>query len=555
MEQHASPSLHEKIMRLRRAYLAKLPRALTEARHGCALLAQAPTDDRIIETLHRGFHNIKGTTASLGLAKISAESAVATELVVQFRHLTPTIRKACLSRIIEDLNASITRLETLEVEAETAESENAPPKTEPAKSAVFRREEETRPRVVFYCDDDLDGIELGAQLSRFGYTFTSFTDAEDLKAAVLADPPDAVVISTAGADIMADLHRSVSVPALFVSKRTDFNARLKAVQAGGEAYFLKPVAAHDIVDVLDRVTTVHQPDPFRVLIVDDEPEVADYHAAILENAGMIPRRLDRPARILDELSEFQPDLVLMDMYMPDQSGRDLSRLIRQIPQFVSLPIIFLSSETDKKVQVSAMRVGADGFLTKPIVPEDLVTAVIVRAERTRVLRSLMTQDSLTGLLNHTSLAHFLASALATTQRNGGQLCFVMLDLDHFKKVNDTYGHPAGDQVLVALAQMLKRRLRNSDMVGRYGGEEFAIVLQDVSVDETIDILDHIRQDFAALTFTAGDTEFSCSFSGGVAGFPENAVVEQLVEAADQALYAAKRGGRNRVQAAPSGDRS
>ncbi len=531
---------------------------LAEARRNCALLNEAPSDERIADDLLRGFHNIKGTTGSLGLSEISEVSATATDLVAQFRRLFPAERKASKERILAEIDRCIARLEVMEASALAAETAVLAPASQPALPVRPQKEEALRRRVVFYCDDDLDGLELGAQLSRFGYSFTSFSHPAALKAAVLADPPDAVVISTAGTDIMADLKGRVAVPALFVSRKADFETRLKAVQAGGEAFFLQPVAAHDVVDALDRVTVEHEPDPFRVLIVDDEPEMADYNAVILEGAGMIARRLDQPDRILEELSEFQPDLVLMDMYMPSSSGRDLARLIRQIPQFVGLPIIFLSSETDKRVQISAMRVGADGFLTKPIVPEDLVTSVIVRAERTRVLRTLMTRDSLTGLLNHTTLSQFLDASLASAGRNENQLSFVMLDVDHFKKINDTYGHPAGDQVLVALAQMLKRRLRSSDMVGRYGGEEFAIVLHDVSVDETAAIIDLIRQDFAALRFKAGNKEFSCSFSGGVAGFPDRRAADLLIEAADRALYAAKHNGRNQVRAArldPVGERA
>jgi diguanylate cyclase (GGDEF)-like protein len=196
-----------------------------------------------------------------------------------------------------------------------------------------------------------------------------------------------------------------------------------------------------------------------------------------------------------------------------------------------------------------MRVGADGFLTKPILPEDLINAVVVRAERTRVLRSLMMRDSLTGLLNHTTLSQFLETSLAAAERHGVSLCFVMMDLDHFKRVNDNYGHPAGDQVLLALARILKQRLRGSDMIGRYGGEEFAAVLQGVSIIDAVRIIDQIREDFAALIFKAGDRTFSCSFSRGVAGFPDFASPEQIVQAADKALYASKSCGRNRVEAA------
>jgi diguanylate cyclase (GGDEF)-like protein len=554
MEQQSYSALSEKIVRLRRTYLAKLPQTLAKARQGCGLLAACLADDRVVDDLFCCFHNIKGTAASLGLPKISAESAAATEMVRQLRRLDSSARKTAQASALEDLGACISRMESDAGSLSLEPAPEVPAQPRPTVAKPLADVADTGRRVVFYCDNDLDGAELGTQLSWFGYGFTSFTDPEALKAAVLADPPDAVIMSTAGAEVMAELRRDVDVPALFVSKNADFDARLRAVQAGGEAYFLKPVAAHDIVDVLDRVTTRNEPDPFRILIVDDEPEMADYHAVILEAAGMVVRQINQPSKILKELGEFLPDLVLMDMYMPSCSGRDLSRLIRQIPQFVSLPIIFLSSETDKTVQVSLMRVGADGFLTKPISPEDLVSAVAVRAERTRVLRSLMMRDSLTGLLNHTALLHFLDTSLASARRSGQRLCVAMLDLDHFKKVNDVYGHPAGDQVLMALARMLEQRLRNSDVVGRYGGEEFAIVLQGVAVGEAMAILDQILRDFSALTFTVDGVAFSCSFSAGIAGFPDIQAADNLVKAADEALYSAKRDGRHQIKAVMSHDR-
>ena len=533
------PALPDRVERLRQAYLAKLPATVVEARQGLGRLVADPTDDRALADLHRLFHNLKGTAASLGLPRISAEGAAGAETLKVLQGLAPSHRD--MAGVLADLAGRIVGLERLGAEESGAADE--PAQAQPALPAAARPAPDPQRRVVFLCDGDVDGERLGNQLACFGYSFNSFTDPEALRAALRDDPPDAVVMSTAGADIFEG---GFSIPVLFVSERQDFDTRLKAVKAGGEAYFLKPVAAHEVVEVLDAVTVRHEPDPFRVLVVDDEPEMADYHVLILEGAGMVAHRLDDPAAILDELGEFQPDLVLMDMYMPTCSGRDLSRVIRQIPQFVSLPIIFLSSETDKTVQVSAMRVGADGFLTKPIQPEDLVTAVAVRAERTRVLRSLMMRDSLTSLLNHTTLSQFLETSIAAAGRNGGQLCFAMLDVDHFKTVNDSHGHPVGDQVLVALSHLLKQRLRSSDMVGRYGGEEFAAILQNVTEDEAVRIVDNIRRDFAALTFKAGGAEFSCSFSGGVAGFPAIDGVERIVQAADQALYAAKRGGRDRI---------
>ncbi|MFA6921535.1 MAG: diguanylate cyclase, partial [Gallionella sp.] len=336
------------------------------------------------------------------------------------------------------------------------------------------------------------------------------------------------------------------IPSIFLSARDDFAARLGAVQAGSAAYFHKPARAIDLVATLDELTCRQQPEPYRILIVDDEPEIASYHSIILQESGMVTNQLSEPARVLDVLQEFRPDMVLMDMYMPGCSGHDLAKLIRQVPDYVGLPIVFLSSETDRKKQFSAMRIGAEGFLTKPVIPEDLVAAVAIRAERMRTLRSLMARDSLTGLFNHTTTTQFLENAVARAKRSAGTLCFAMIDIDHFKSVNDTRGHPVGDQVILALSRVLQQRLRNTDIVGRYGGEEFAVILQDVSIERATKLLDELRQDFARVVFHSDSGEFSCTFSAGIARYPAHKSMETLREMADKALYEAKHSGRNRV---------
>jgi diguanylate cyclase (GGDEF)-like protein len=449
---------------------------------------------------------------------------------------------ACLDRI-EDLGR------------QTREGEEAAPVAEAAAGSPAPKER-TGGKLVFLCDDEaLQAEQLGAQLSCFGYAVRIFTDTASLRAALQTTRPDAVVMdiifpegNNAGTEHVAAFRNEMAdpPPVVFVSSRPDFAARLQAVQAGGEAYFVKPVKALDLVDSLDGLIRGEEIEPLRVLIVDDEPEVAAYHGIILEQAGMTIQMLQEPARILDVLGEFAPDLVLMDMYMPACSGRDLSRLIRQVPEFLSLPILFLSVETNKVKQVSALRVGAEGFLTKPIQPEDLVSAVAIRAERMRTLRMLMVRDSLTGLFNHSFVLQFFEKTLAATRRAAGRMCFVMIDVDHFKRVNDGHGHAAGDRVLLGLARLLQQRLRHSDMVGRYGGEEFAVILGDVGTEEALRVIDDLRQDFAKISFPSDRGDFCCTFSAGIAGYPDRPSSEELLECADQALYRAKQAGRNRV---------
>jgi len=288
------------------------------------------------------------------------------------------------------------------------------------------------------------------------------------------------------------------------------------------------------------------PNPYHILIVDDDPLLGKIYALNLEADGMITRVVSEPEHVLEILADFETDLVLMDLYMPQCSGPELARVLRQIPGYLGLPIVYVSSETDSKRQFKALEVGADGFLTKPIAPARLVTEVRLCAERMRTLRSLMIRDSLTGLFNHNTLLQLLRVTLANCQRSGQRLCLAMRDLDHFKAVNDTHGHPTGDQVLMALGRTLRLRLRESDIVGRYGGEEFAVIMTGLDADQAKAVMDSVRENFAAVTFIANDTEFNCTFSGGLAAFPEYKDPSTLIEAADAPLYRAKRAGRNRI---------
>ena len=540
-----STSLQHKVLCLQQGYLEKLPHSLVLARGWLNALMLGAGNENTLADLYRCFHNIKGTASTLGLQAISEGGSEATELVAQLR------RQDGLSRqeAIAGLAARLTDLEALASGIEFP----APSPSAPDESLMYYVETGSRTGsqrgCIFLLDAAPDAVPLANQLACFGYQVSGFSTTDELRTAMRVRQPDAVVMTVSAIDEVGDLRAQYPIPFLYTSDCNGFAARLKVVKAGGKAFFLKPIAAYEMVDALDELTIQREPDPFRVLIVDDEPEMADYLSLILEATGMLSRRLNEPTRILDVLAEFQPDLVLMDIYMPACSGREISTLIRQDPTFVSIPIIFLSSETDKAVQLRAMRVGADGFLTKPILPEDLISAVVVRAERTRILRSLMMRDGLTGLLNHTTLTQFLETSVAGARRHRAHLSFAMLDLDHFKAVNDRYGHPAGDHVLVALARMLKQRLRSSDMVGRYGGEEFAIIFVETDEDAAAQTLRKILKDFSTLSFKADRGSFSCTVSAGISGFPSLQSAEQLVLAADQALYRAKNSGRNLVMVA------
>ncbi|GAB1392695.1 hypothetical protein MASR1M60_08580 [Rhodocyclaceae bacterium] len=550
----AKLSAREKIAKLRADYLAQLPERIRQA-HALyeRLLADAGDRSAAVD-LHRLLHSLKGSGRSFGFRELGSVAAQGEDLLIALIEgppdsLPPNWQKG-LGQSLElaDMTASI----LCSPSGADAGSDEPGFSLSAASCAAVAQ----GGRLVYLCDDEPLLLEqLASQLACFGYETVCFTDPDALRVAVLTRRPDAAIMDinfpqghSAGTDVLIALRQETGqpVPAIFLSARNDFAARLAAVRAGGEAYFHKPARANELVAAIDELTRQQATEPYRILIVDDEPEISSYHAIILQEAGMVTYQVNDPSRVLDLLGEFRPDMVLMDMYMPGCNGRDVAKVIRQVPDYVGLPIVYLSSETDRQKQFSAMRIGAEGFLTKPVAPDELVSAVAIRAERMRTLRSLMARDSLTGLFNHTTTTQLLENAIAAAKRDGGSLCFVMIDIDRFKSVNDTYGHPTGDQVILALSRVLQQRLRNSDIVGRYGGEEFAVILQDVQSEKALILINALRDDFARVSFHSASGEFSCTFSAGIACYPNHRRLELLREAADKALYEAKRGGRNRV---------
>jgi len=410
-------------------------------------------------------------------------------------------------------------------------------------------------RVFIVDDDEQVAHELARQIGFFGYDVTVFIDLNGFQAAMASAHPAAIIMDIrfpdgpfAGCEVMEAIRsqRGFDVPVIFISEHSGLEARVKAVRAGGEAYFNKPLDLPRLVYLLDTFTSRRRQQPYHVLIVDDDPLVAEHHATILEGAGFTTLVVNDPTAVTLALEDFYPEIILMDLYMPGISGPELAKVIHQQEMYVSVPIIFLSMEDDRDRQLATIRVAGDDFLTKPIQPEHLVSVVSSRAQRYRTLRYYMERDGLTGALNHTRVLDRLASEVARAQRDGTSLVFAMLDLDHFKQVNDSWGHHAGDNVLQSLARMLKQRLRKSDVIGRYGGEEFALILPNTEVEAAFAVLDDIRRSFAEVRFRHDESCFQVTFSCGLVALDDFPDAGRLAMSADEALYEAKQAGRNRV---------
>ncbi|NER60989.1 diguanylate cyclase [Pseudomonas sp. MAFF212428] len=397
---------------------------------------------------------------------------------------------------------------------------------------------------------------LAKQLEFFGLGVEALYSAEAFQASMSERLPSAIVMDVdfcgqgQGLQLAALAQQGLDqrVPLLFFSlHETDTPTRLAAVRAGGQEFLTGTLEASSLLEKVELLTSVAQYEPFKVLVIDDSRAQALHTERLLNSAGIVTRTLTDPIQTMAELADFQPDLIILDMYMPACTGTELAKVIRHNDRYVSVPIIYLSAEDDLDKQLDAMSEGGDDFLTKPIRSRHLITTVRNRAARARNLKARMVRDSLTGLYNHTHILQLLEDCSFRARREARPLSFAMLDIDHFKKVNDSHGHPMGDRVIKSLALFLKQRLRKTDFIGRYGGEEFAIVMPNTDLNAAHKVLDEIRRRFAEIHYPAQPRDLSCTFSAGVVQLSDGLDALSMATAADEALYLAKGAGRNCVQ--------
>lgn len=407
---------------------------------------------------------------------------------------------------------------------------------------------------VYICfDDSVQATSLAEQLNFFGIPAQVITDTTDLNRAMHHRLPAALIVGVEfegdGVTAAKTAQQGLTQPApvFFQSlDEPDIHLRLAATRAHGVYFQEGQLDMGLLVKQLSSIYSFRSENPYRVLVVDDSKSQGMHAERVLNQAGMVTRAITDPMTVLSVMQTFQPDAVLMDMYMPGCTGIELARVIRQQPRYDTVPILYLSAEQDMDKQLDALGQGGDDFLTKPVPKEVLITTVRNRCMRNRGLKEQMIRDSLTGLLDHITILEALSAAVGQSLEQGHPLCFAMIDIDHFKAVNDTYGHAVGDRVIRSLALYLRQRFRMTDRIGRYGGEEFAVVLPDTTPELAEKLLNEVCQGFAQIQHDAGQEVINVTFSCGLAGLDAGQKASALSKAADQALYAAKRHGRNRV---------
>lgn len=340
-------------------------------------------------------------------------------------------------------------------------------------------------------------------------------------------------------------------PCAVLSEDGSFALRHASVLIGAHSFLTLPIDPSVLSERLDALSieAQEQPPPKIFSLQYGAEEGVSTILEQIPEAEISISHFRSPRQMFDALVTRRPELFLLDSsggYEPEIL--DVVRAIRQDANLLGIPVLLSTEQGSMQGFLDAMHAGCDNIIERPARTEHLLAAIRPRVKRFRKLRASMAIDGLTGLYNHTHFKERLQAQVSQSARTRSPISLAMLDIDSFKQINDTYGHPAGDSVLRHLAQLLKGRLRRSDILGRYGGDEFAILMLDTEIHDAGHVMEQVRRRFNEIEHPGQRGVFRTSFSCGIASFPTYDTETSLTMAADQALYEAKRQGKNRIYA-------
>ncbi|MGA7750225.1 MAG: response regulator, partial [Gallionella sp.] len=351
---HDPEELQAKLKALSDTYAAQLPENLKQLEQGLNQLPHTVWDEQGFQTILRLVHGLIGSGKTFGFSSLSD---VARNLETYLRKLAQA--KAVMNK--DQLNHILGLMRELH---QAAIHRDVSITDQSGLIAVAQPGHAVSPRRIFVVEDEHElAEELKIQLGYFGYDVSVFNTLEEFRLA-LQQTSDVVVLMDVtfpedrlgGVKLMNQIQqgRDIPLPVVFLSAHDEFKMRLEAARAGSIAYLIKPVNIGNLIDRLDAMTSPLAPDPYRVMIVDDSVALTAYHTAVLEQARMVVKAVNNPFNVIESLLEFAPDLILIDLYMPECNGTDLAKVIRQLDAFVSIPIVFLSAENDIDKQLFAM---------------------------------------------------------------------------------------------------------------------------------------------------------------------------------------------------------
>jgi len=416
--------------------------------------------------------------------------------------------------------------------------------------------EEERPLLLVVDSDRLLTEQLVTEAASYGLRTKIATNLSTAMDTLTRVRPNIMLLDLGfsnkteeGLSLLAEASKlQPAVPVLVFTAKDGLSDRLEVARLGGRTFLQKPVPPAQVLEAVTHVLQRVDNTVAKVMVVDDDPHILGTLRSLLEPWGLIVTTLDDPLLFWETLEAASPDLLILDINMPQISGIELCQVVRNDSLWGGLPILFLTAHTDTEIVNQVFAAGADDFVSKPIVGPELVTRIINRLERIKLLRSLAETDPLTRVANRQKSSQDLEKFLRLSQRYQQPLCLAILDLDHFKQVNDRYGHATGDAVLRQMGQLLMQSFKSEDVVARWGGEEFVVGMYGMTRSEGVQRIVKVLKALSQQKFTTPDRSLlRVSFSAGVAEYPcDGADLQSLYQSADAALYQAKLAGRNRV---------
>ena len=533
-----SYSAPEHIAKLQQLYIVSMPTKHSEVTMNWVLAEQQNWQGESVENLLRMIHHLSHTAASFGFADIGAMACDVECL------LLGGIMAENLSEIRHKLQALCG---LLTVHASVSETYKKPlvPETWLQPSA--------QKKILIIDSKDLSLNRFIVPLEKAGYLVDISSDINTLQHYAETQTPHVIILNGAFDTQLSPLFSEAvrllntqfpDAPILYIFHVNDFANRLQAVRLGAKHYLTEPITAPQILESLDHLLGLHPQEPYRVLILEEDTDLARLYQTSLEQAGIHTELLIDPSCFINALVEFKPETILLDSTQPQCSGLELAAILRQEEAYAHINLLFLSADTQHNLPLWSL--GNDQILTKPIPLNYLVELILHKAGASRKLQQDLSHDKLTGLLSEHSFRERLQANIALAERSGSPVMVAVLDLVQFKKINSQQGYWVGNQILKNVAKMLRQRLRRGDLIGRSQNNQFLIALYDADKTSSVQVLQQLLPEISDLPPSQGES-VHLQWNVGIAHYPGhihkyNELSLDMLAVAANALQAAKQQG-------------
>ncbi len=547
-----SKDVERTLEELRQNYARKLPDKVSELDRLWRKLRYLNWNSQAFSLLHRLTHSLVGSGKTFGFAAVTDAAMRLDQLLQSFiasDRAPNQEEQQAISTLISELHLAY-------VQPAHPEDTTTLPTLRNDDIAAQRAR-----RLVYLVDDDTDVAKyLSEQLAATGYTVRCFHSIGEIYPQLDEEIPAAVIMdimfpegSLAGIEAVSGIRGATGVrtPLLFLSARSDLTARLRAIRAGGDAYITKPANIEVIVNKLDECTLPRTLDADKVLVIDDDEDLAAYYESILAMQHIDTRIVTNPINALEAVLEFRPDLILMDYNMPDIDGLELASVIRQEEGLFALPIVFVTAESDASLHDKVTSLGGEAFLTKPVDERALVDTVKKAIRNSRSIankaREVSQKDPTTGMVNRKFFLSRLENTVAAGSGADSKGALIYITVDHFDTVKSQVGILNLEVLLEELGERILHNTSKTEVICHLAEGAFGVISQAFERDSVLKLAEEIRKSISEQAVTIESHKLNLTASAGVVSITDAVSgVKDAFGKAEQAAEAATMAGGNRV---------